>query len=181
MVSVTSNPAYTPGGKFPEVTRWINRPFVKRVFYRKMLEMTRPGAPFTREFLQPFVTELQRIGMNANGPLSFIGSRSNALRTRVAGVSLARAPFGIRTNGGDPITSEESSVTLGVQAPVDVATIRVLVDGEEAQFPVEVEFSRQSVVGADIHMEMPAGRTRFAWSPTTKTIVRSPRIRFRSP
>lgn len=157
-LSAASNPAYNPGSKFPEVNRLINRPQVKRVFYGIMHEMIQPGAPFTREFLQPLASELQRIGMNASGVLNFVNNRANALRTRTRGVSSQSVPFEITTNGGAPFDAESPVVTISGRAPVEVRTIVIRVNGEApAEGPGQASFSTESVVGWNATVALQGG------------------------
>ncbi len=157
-INANASPDWRPSGKFPEVNRFINRPRVKRVLYGIMNDMIQPGAAFTRNFLQPYSTELQRIGMGAGNVVNFVANRANSLATRVRGVNRTSIQFSITTNGGNDFDSEEPVVMIEGRAPVEVRTISIMVNGKEAVGgDAQAIFSDASVVGWEAEVALSGG------------------------
>lgn len=155
-LTATSNPTYQPGSKFPEVTRFINRPPIKRMYYGIMKEMI--DGYFRSDFLEPWVTASMRAGvtrLEAARPGGFIDQRRTQLVSRVRGVTTAAVDFAVTTNGGQPLQSPTRTVTISGVAPVEIFQIWALKDGED--FEMDVEFSRTSVVGWSATGELPLG------------------------
>lgn len=151
-----SSPVYIPGPTFPEVTRWINRPVAKRIFYGVMAKMIADG-PFNVEFLEPYIEKIEtEEGMVVGQKIpNFINARRNALLGATQRVTSEALDFSISTDG--PIEISDPSVTIDGIAPVDVRTIRVLINGEEPAEDAVAKFSNENVVGWRYTTERLAG------------------------
>ena len=143
-LSANSNPDYRPGNGFPEVTRWINRPDVKRLYYGIMADMV-DEAPFRREFVEPFTERLQeQTGLPPGSSLSFIASRATSLERATQGVTGEFVDFAVDSSDG--LVTSNPVVVTG-KAPVEVRTIVALINGEMPMVDAEARFSKEDVLG----------------------------------
>ncbi|MGQ9590301.1 MAG: lamin tail domain-containing protein [Planctomycetota bacterium] len=146
-LTAASNPTYTPGGKFPEVTRFINRVPIKRLFYGILKDMT--VTFFNSDYLTPYMLQLDKVGVtnSAVGKKGgYIDQRKNLLANAVLGVSASRVKFAVTTNGGAPLTTADRFLTVQGTAPVEIYAIVAAVDGR-ADREWSARFSDTSVVG----------------------------------
>ena len=154
-LTATSNPTYSSA--FTEVTRFLNRPRIKRVFYGVMKEMI--DHQFRSAFLTPFLLKLDAIGVQntAVGKSGgYIDTRRNALINIVKGVTSPAVQFAVTTNGGAPMSVESPAVTIEGRAPVEITSILAAVNGDD-KIPFDVHFSDTSVVGWIATGTLPSG------------------------
>lgn len=161
-VSRFSSPTYVPGATFPEVTRWINRPAVKRLFYGSMARMVRDG-PFTVEFLDPYIEQIEsQEGMFVGQKIrNFVEFRSDALLNVTQRVTSEVIDFSITTQG--PVELSHPVATIDGIAPVEVRTVRVLINGEDPAGETLVEFSNESLVEWRYTTTLPAGTSTLTF------------------
>ena len=156
-LTATTNPVYT--NKFPEVTRFINRPRVKRLYYGIMKEMI--DKQFQSPFLTPYLSRLDAAGLaqqtsvgKTNG---FIDQRRRSLVNVVKGVTQPAIAFKVTTNDGQPLETDSKDVVVEGKAPVEISEIAVTVNGADPAFPVDVQFSDTDVLGWKLSGEFPVG------------------------
>lgn len=162
-LTATSNPVYTPGAKFPEVTRFLNRNPIKRLYYGILKDMT--ATFFNSDYLTPYVTLLDRASYTNTAVAKrggYVDQRRSILINATRGVSAERVKFAITTNGGNPLFVREPLVRIDGTAPVEIHTIVVAVDGKMRE-DWNVRFSDTSVIGwtATGSLELGAHRLEF--------------------
>ena len=167
------------GGKFPEVVRMINRPRVKRVFYRVMAEMVKKQ--FRSAGLAQFRVAAQRSGMSNMGPVNangFIDQRNTRLRQILRSATLPALELQVRTNGGDDFTSKTPVVTLQGRAPVEMAQILAVSDGNPSEEPIDVAFSGTDPLGwtSDVPLAEGVNNVDFLGFSSTGDLLGSTRI-----
>src|SRR5690606_9058519 len=133
---------FAPGGQFPEVTRFLNRPAIKRLYYAALAEMVLgPDAWFSSSYLTPYMERLAQIGMgstNVGASGGFIDQRASRVRPRIQSVVFPQVRLQISTNGGQNFQVDSLEATLAGSAPAEVATIVVVRNGtDEATYPLD--------------------------------------------
>jgi hypothetical protein len=142
--AITQN--YTNGIIFPEVTRFINRPRIKRLYYGILKEMI--DRHFWSTFLEPYMTKLGAEGLqsvNVGRRGGYVDQKRNLLNGILRSATLPSVGFEITTNGGNPLTVNAASTRLAGRAPVEVRSIVAVVNGEEPKPPIDVAFSNANV------------------------------------
>ncbi len=100
--------------------RLISRPQTRRVYVRIASEFL--AGYWSTETAGPWFDAMQRdLGISMGEPRSFVSSRGRIIEGQLR--SFSEVPFRIRTNGGDDITVDESTIVLEGEAPVEIATI----------------------------------------------------------
>ena len=141
LIPSSPSSAFNPSGKFQETNRMINRPAIKRRYYAVLDEMVNgPDAWFGSGFLNDYMVRLGNIGMGRTDigrPNGFIDQRANTLRTRISSVVYPSVRMRISTNGGSNFETDQLTVNLAGTAPVEVAEILVVNNGDEGRvYPV---------------------------------------------
>ena len=145
-LTATSNSTYL--NTFAEVTRFINRPRIKRLYYGILKEMI--DRQFQSSFLLPYMQKLDAVGAqwtDIGKPKGFIDTRRKMLQTVVKGVTMPTISFTITTNGGQPLEIEWTQLELKGKAPVEIRDIVVRIDGKDPTPPWRVEFSSTDLLG----------------------------------
>ena len=155
--AITGRYATISAGKFPEVVRMINRPAIKRIYYGLMKKMV--DNQFRSDFLAPYRTRLQRLGMSNLDRLQrngFIDQRRSRLNNILRSSTLPGVDLSITTNGGDDFVSTVPEVTIEGRAPVEMRFIAAVVDDlDPTETGVEVRFSDRNPLAwsADMNLE----------------------------
>jgi hypothetical protein len=136
----------TYGNSFAEVTRMINRPRLKRLYYGILAEQVDLETGFFHSsFLAPYVSALAGAGVGGLAPgqsNGFIDLRANMIRNAVRASVFPQTRLEITTGGGGPLTAEEGRVDLQGNAPVDVFFLAVARNGTFLEDPpVDYSFS----------------------------------------
>ena len=133
-------------GNFPlfpnadgDVSRMMSRPASRRIYYRILHEYLQ--GHWSRNGANPWMAALQRdIGLNTGGLLGFISSRAATVQNQIR--SSTTTAFRIRTNSGNDITTDEASIRLEGEAPVQVAQLFYSVNDGEL-LPLEPSWTTQ--------------------------------------
>ncbi len=128
MIPSNPNSTYSPGG-FAEVQRLFSRLPVKRMYYGILAEMVCGSDPwFHSDYLSPYMERLGALGMNnvqVGLPGGYIDQRHSRLKTRIESVCEENVAFRISTNSGNDFSTDEVTVDLSGNAPIDVQVITV--------------------------------------------------------
>jgi hypothetical protein len=165
-LSATSSPPYSSA--FTEVTRFLNRPAIKRVFYAAMKDLI--DGPFQSAFLIPYMQKLDGIGMqstNHGKAGGFIDQRRARLRQAVTPVTSSAIDFIITTGGGAPLTVDTPTVVLEGKAPIEIAAIATTVNGVEADPPFVIEFGKGNLLNWKAEGPLSLGQNRLEFIGTT--------------
>lgn len=128
-----------PEGSEAQVTRLVQRPQYRRLYLRICAQLL--GTVYDPSAIQPYLAQTQsRTGVSGDAILSFITARrERILRMFPSGVALGLSSIGSETiRPGWPglhTTREEAERARGT-APVELATILVLRNGEALDVPV---------------------------------------------
>ncbi len=117
-------------GLFPEVSRLLNRPRIKRRFYGIIKEML--TRQFSSTFLTPWMDLLQANGTgntNIGRSGGFVDQRAALLRTWVNAVTYPVQRLIIQTNSGNPFETQNPTVNLDGVAPAEVYDFVVSING----------------------------------------------------
>ncbi len=117
-------------GLFPEVSRLLNRPRIKRRFYGIIKEML--TRQFGSSFLTPWMDALQANGTgntNIGRSGGFIDQRASLLRTWVNPVTFPVQRLLIQTNSGNPFETQNPTVNLDGVAPAEIYAFVVSING----------------------------------------------------
>ena len=139
--TIPSSPTGTIPNHFSEVTRMLNRPRLKRMYYGILKGMiddffyTGGNSP-----LSAYISRISAAGVGSTGGVSsFVNSRNSYLRDRVNAACYPAVRLRITTNGGRDITHEgaEPFIDIDGESPADVFVLSVSRNGEfldEADF-----------------------------------------------
>ena len=127
-----TGPIKSTGGNLRRV---MDIPTNTRIYYGHLLDII--DNVFNPEYMGPWLTHYgSTVGQNFSPRLGYISSRSNSVRSRVRS-EVQPVSFAITTNGGESMSTEESSITLEGDGWVNVRAIRLA--GEEE--PLEVTWT----------------------------------------
>jgi hypothetical protein len=136
---------------FAEVTRLLNRPRIKRLYYGILADMVdSTGGFFHSGFLGPYMQQLAAAGVGNTGhgqSGGFIDTRAGMIRGWIRSAVYPQTRLAITTNGGEPLTTVGDSVDLAGDAPVDVFHIAVSRNGLFLDPAPEPRFSTSSAFG----------------------------------
>jgi hypothetical protein len=137
---------------FAEITRMINRPRTKRMYYGILAEMVDPAdGCFHSGWLTPLMTRLSGAGVgstNVGTSGGFVDARANLIRGWIRDLTYPQVRLTITTNGGNAMTVNSVSVDLAGDAPADVFSLNVSRNGELVDDPgMTFEFSTSSTRG----------------------------------
>ena len=132
--TMPSNPSGTIPNHFSEVTRLLNRPRVKRMYYGILKGMI-DNFFYTggRSPLSAYMSQVSSAGVGSTGGISnFVNSRNSYLRSRVDAACYPAVRLRITTNSGRDITHEGVSpfIDLDGESPADVFTLSLSRNGE---------------------------------------------------
>ena len=128
-VPSTANGSFS--NHFSEITRMLNRPRIKRMYWGILKEMldevffTGGNSPLSR-----YASELSGSGVSAGNVLNHVNARRSYLLSRVRTASSETVDLIIETNGGADFSTDESTVDLDGEAPADVFSLIVQRNGE---------------------------------------------------
>jgi len=161
-------------GNFPlfptadgDVARMMARPASRRIYYRVLHEYLQ--GHWSRNGANPWMAALQRdIGLNTGGLLGFISSRAGTVQNQIR--SSTTTTFRIRTNSGNDITTDDASIRLEGEAPVQVAQIFYSInDGELV--PLEPSWTSQVRWRFDFDLVASVNELQFVGFSTAGEIV----------
>ena len=139
--TIPSTPTGTIPNHFSEVTRMLNRPRLKRMYYGILKGMidnffyTGGNSP-----LSAYISQISGAGVGSTGSVSnFVNSRNGYLRSRVNAACYPAVRLRITTNSGRDITHEGAQpfIDLDGESPADVFTLTVSRNGD---FIEDVDF-----------------------------------------
>jgi hypothetical protein len=129
--SLPASPSSTYGNFFSEITRFVNRPRLKRMFYGILKEQVDSFFTGGASPLSAYVSQLSGSGVGNTGTVTnFVNSRANLIRGWIQSSVYPTLRLVITTNGGNPITSTSPTVDLAGNAPAEVFTFLITRNGE---------------------------------------------------
>ena len=146
--TIPSSPSGTIPNHFSEVTRMLNRPRVKRMYYGILKGMidnffyTGGNSP-----LSAYMSRVASAGVGSTGGISsFVNSRNSYLRSRVNAACYPTVRLRITTNSGRDINHEGNSpfIDLDGESPADVFTLSLSRNGEFVD-DLDFEFSTRDL------------------------------------
>jgi hypothetical protein len=149
--AMPASPASTFNNNFSEITRMLNRPRIKRMYYGILKEMvdtfysTAAGSP-----LIAYTSRLAGSGVNLGSTTSFIGTRAGMIRNWVSPAVYPQVRLQITTNGGNDFVAATPLVDLAGNAPADIFSLIVVRNGDFAEPQPQVVFSTSSFTGWEI-------------------------------
>jgi hypothetical protein len=153
-LTATERPEYD--NVFSEVKRLLNRPWIQRRYYSILAEMI--DSHFDPDFLEDYLDGLAAAGVrrtDVGRTGGFIDQRRTRLVEATRGVRSDVVPF-----SGEVIAIDGPRVMVSGQAPIEVRSIRTLIDGAEpetAYGPPLAEFSNRDVLGWSYTATLPKG------------------------
>ncbi len=139
------------GNFFTEITRMINRPRIKRMYYGLLAEQVDAATGFFHSgFLTPYMQQLSGAGVGGTGNGTsggFIDQRASRIRTWIQGSVYPQTRLSITTNGGNAFTTVEPAVGLEGNAPADIFFLGVLRNGEVVDPAPPFELSTVNLTG----------------------------------
>ena len=127
-----TGPVKSAGGNLRRV---MDLPANTRLYYGHLLDII--DTVFNPDYMREWLSHYgDQVGQNFSPRLSYIRSRSSSIRNRIRS-DAPPVTFAITTNGGEPMSTEASSISIAGEGWVDVRTIR-LVEHEE---PLEVTWT----------------------------------------
>jgi len=161
-------------GNFPlfptadgDVARMMSRPASRRIYFRILHEYL--DGYWSREKAGPWMTALQRdIGLNTSGILGFISGRVNGVRNQIN--TSTNTIFRIRTNSGNDITTDEASLRLEGEAPVQVAQLFYSIGGGDL-VALEPEWTSQVRWRADFDLAARVNEFQFIGFSTAGELI----------
>ena len=137
-----ASPNSTYSNHFAEITRMINRPAVKRLYYGILAEQVDTQTGFFHSgYLSPYMQRISADGVGNTGVGSsggYIDQRAGLIRGWIRSVTESQVDFEITTNGGNDYTATTETITLDGKAPVEAITIALLRDGDFIETPVTI-------------------------------------------
>lgn len=114
-----------------------NRPANLRLFWGHMWDLMNRG--FNAEYAQTWATHYNALGAGTAGELSKIANRVNQARSQAMS-AIPMVPFNITTNNGNPLSLDDTLVTLRGDGWIDVRQIRMA----SADQPLDVNWTDQN-------------------------------------
>ncbi len=140
-----------------DVARMMSRPESRRIYLRILTELLE--GYWSRAKADPWLDAMQRdVGHGVSSIKSFLTNRGNIVAGQIR--SFQSAPFRIRTNGGDDVTTDETTIELEGEAPVQVATLFVRRDDGDL---VEIEPRWASPTVWRAEFDLPQAENDFAF------------------
>ncbi|MGQ9590367.1 MAG: lamin tail domain-containing protein [Planctomycetota bacterium] len=132
--SMPSSISQTYSNHFREITRMINRPRVKRLYYGILAEMVDAQKGFFfSQFLSPYTSRLSSAGVGSLGAASsggFIDQRAASIRSWIRASIFPQQRLVITTNGGEDFFSETPRIDLTGDAPTNAFYVLLVRNGE---------------------------------------------------
>ena len=145
----------------------MSRPASRRIYFRILYEYL--DGYWSREKATPWMSALQRdIGLNTGGILGFIANRVAGVRSQIN--SSTNTTFRIRTNSGNDITTDETSIRLEGEAPAQVAQLFYSVGGGDLVM-LEPEWTTQVRWRADFELSARESEFQFIGFSTAGEIL----------
>jgi len=149
--ALPASPATTYSNFFSEITRMINRPRIKRMYYGILAEQVSALTGFFHSgFLGPYMQQLSAAGVSGTSIGSsggFIDNRAALIRSWIRPAVYPQVRLTISTNGGNAFTATQPTVDLDGGAPADVFFFTVLRNGQLINPTPEATFSVANMTG----------------------------------
>lgn len=157
--SMPSSPTNTYSNHFTEITRMINRPKIKRLYYGILKEQvdgfffTGAGSP-----LSEYASQLSGSGVSLGNVLGFVTTRSSMIRSWIQPAVYPQVRLRITTNGGSDITTDETAVVLDGEAPAEIRDFIVSRNGRLLDDPAPAfSLSSSNIRGWRTQIPLEAG------------------------
>jgi len=141
----------TYSSAFSEVTRLMNRPRIKRLYYGILAEQVDLQSGFFHSaFLGPYMQEIAAAGVGNTGvgmPGGWIDQRAAKIRDWVRSAVFPQVRLEITTSGGEPFATSGVMIDLEGKAPADVFFLIVSRGGIVLEPTPLTEFSTTDVLG----------------------------------
>jgi hypothetical protein len=148
--SMPASITQTYGNGFREITRMINRPRIKRMYYGILAEQvdTTNGVGFFHSgFLASWAASQSAAGVGSIN-VGFIDTRANLIRGWIASAVYPQVRLTITTNGGNDFVAGQPTVSLQGTAPADIFFLTVLRNGTPIDEDLlDVSFSTSDLTG----------------------------------
>ncbi|MEM7230769.1 MAG: lamin tail domain-containing protein [Planctomycetota bacterium] len=134
--------------------RVFTRPVSARAYYRNIDKLLKTSWSSDRS--RPWLTEMQRAAATGASTINYLTTNASAVSRSLN--NFVNIPLEIRTNRGDPVTTDESEIELDGRAPVQIEQLLVSRNDEE---PVPVDLRWTQTTRWVATLEVPDADNQF--------------------